>query len=49
MKRTKKLKVKYIYIEPKTSQEKEEQERKIDSAFDIIFRTIINKSGSKNE
>lgn len=49
MKRIKKLKVKYVYIEPKTPQEKEEQQRKIDSAFDIIFRAIVDKSRGKNE
>lgn len=46
--RIKKFKVKYIYIEPKTSEEKAEQQRKIDSAFDIIFKTI-DKSRNKDE
>lgn len=44
MRKPKRFKIKYIYNKPKTSQEKEEQQRKIDSAFDIIFKKLLDRS-----
>jgi hypothetical protein len=37
---TKQLKVKYVYIEPTTPEEKAEQERKLDTVYDLIFNAI---------
>ncbi len=31
------LKITYTYVEPKTPEEKAEQERKVQKAFDILF------------
>lgn len=41
MKKAKEFKVTYTYIEPKTPEEKAEQQRKLDQAFDMIFDSIF--------
>jgi hypothetical protein len=41
MRKAKRFKVKYVYIEPKTPEEKAEQQRKLDQAFDMIFNKIL--------
>jgi len=41
MKKTKKFTVKYTYNKPKTPEEKAEQQRKVDQAFNMIFDKIL--------
>lgn len=41
MKKASKFKVTYTYIEPKTPEEKAEQQRKLNQAFDMIFNKIL--------
>ncbi len=41
MKRKKEIKVTYVYVEPKTEEEKKEQERRINHAFDILFDATL--------
>lgn len=48
MKKVKQPIIKYVYIEPKTQQEKIEQERIMDSIFDDIFRQAIRQLKEKN-
>ena len=43
MKRAKKLKIKYVYIEPKTPEEKIEQQRRLDDTYDILFDTVAKE------
>lgn len=32
--------IEYAYIEPKTEAEKEDAERRLDNAYDILFRAV---------
>ena len=42
-----KISVEYIYLEPKTPQEKEEQKRRISTAYTIIFQEVVAISAGK--
>jgi len=48
MTKTRRIKVKYVYLEPKTPEEKAEQQRKLDDVFDMIFDDILKKR-NKND
>lgn len=37
------MKVVYTFIEPKTKAEEEEAERRLASAYDIVFREVIRR------
>lgn len=41
MRKQRQFVVEYQYIEPKTPQEKAEQQRRIDEAFDILFEATL--------
>lgn len=41
MRKNQKIKVKYVYLEPKTPEEKADQQRRLDEAFDMIFDHIF--------
>ncbi len=43
MKKRNKLRLKYVYVEPKTKEEKTAQQKIIDDIFDSIFERIIRK------
>jgi len=47
MKKDKKFKVTYVYHEPKTLQEKADQQRRLDQAFDMIFDKIFDETHNK--
>lgn len=47
MKRNKKLKIIYKYVEPKTSEEKELQQKVLDDLFDDLFKRVIKKRQSE--
>lgn len=47
MKKANEFKVTYTYIEPKTPEEKVEQQRKLDQAFDMIFDSILKDEVKK--
>lgn len=47
MKKDKKFKVTYVYHEPKTPQEKAEQQRKVDDVFDTVFDKIFDETHNK--
>lgn len=40
MKRSKRIKIKYVYVEPKTEQEKIEQEKLLEAVYFPIFDKI---------
>ena len=40
MKQADDFEVTYIYIEPKTLEEKAEQERRLDAVYDLIFDNV---------
>lgn len=46
MKKASEFKITYTYIEPKTPEEKAEQQRKLDRAFDIIFDNMLNETNN---
>lgn len=41
MKAKSEIKVTYIYVEPKTEEEKKEQEQKINHVFDLLFEATL--------
>lgn len=43
MNRKKKIRIKYVYVEPKTLEEKEAQQKILDDIFDPIFDKIFKK------
>ncbi len=43
MKKSKKFKVKYVYIEPKIQEEKIQQQQILDEVYDDIFDRILNR------
>ena len=43
MKKKPKMKVVYTYVEPKTPQEKEEAERRLQDAYNILFDAMQEK------
>ncbi len=49
MKRSKKFKIKYVYIDPKTPEEKEQQQKILDDIFDPIFDKIAVKLKNDNQ
>lgn len=49
MKRHSQFKVKYVYNQPKTPEEKAEQQRKLDKAFDMIFDKILKDELKQND
>lgn len=38
-----KMRIKYVYIEPKSTEEKKEQQQMIDDVFDMIFDEAFKK------
>lgn len=49
MRKAKKIKIKYVYVEPKTPEEKAQQHRKLDKAFDMIFDSVLNEKNNKEK
>jgi len=41
MKKQKKIRIRYVYVEPKTSEEKKSQQKVLDGMFDDIFNRIL--------
>jgi hypothetical protein len=37
------LKVKYLYLKPKTPEAQENQQRIVDKAYDILFESVITR------
>jgi hypothetical protein len=47
MKKDKEIKIVYHYIEPKTEEESQEAERRLDAAFDVLFEIVERKNNKK--
>lgn len=43
MKKTSKLKIKYIYNKPRTPEEKAKQQEILDEAYNILFNSVIKR------
>jgi len=44
------IKVEYVYIEPKNKREAEEQQQRLNRAYDILFDAVLaQRKGYKNE
>lgn len=47
MRKSQKIKVKYVYLEPNTPEEKAEQQRRLDEVFDMIFDNMMSETNNK--
>jgi len=43
MRKIRKFKVKYVYVEPKTPEEKERQQKILDEAYNILFNSVLER------
>ena len=49
MRKKQEMKVTYHYIEPKNEEEKQEQQRKIDDIFALLFEATVEDMGKKGK
>lgn len=43
MRNSKKIKIKYAYVEPKTKEEAEQQQKALDEVYEDIFKRVLPK------
>ena len=48
-KKQQKMKIVYHYVKPKNEEEAKEQQRKVDMAYDMLFKATIEEMGKSSD